>query len=496
MDKSIFKHLTLLLLIHYGNCENSNSYCFFGFGKCAVVEPEKESYFFEKYLPISFPFHSLWKFEKQKQNSWNPYCWIKDCYETDNFLSSFNIFKPHCWFLDCNEKKDKQQRKFSFLSYIPWINEREVDSERDTKSSDTWSLNSFNPMCWIGKCSKIMKDKESNLLDVNEFMIAAKSFINHQPAISQLKLLQYYPSCWLGECCNDYYITGNIKKLSSLMEEHLYGQHLANDIIVAAIRSHWTKRFKPKKALALSFHGWVGSGKNYVAGMIAESLFKLGRNSRYVHYFPARVLFTLNSKVDEYRENLYQWLRSNITLCPRQLFIFDEVEMMPEQILNAIKPMLDYKSSIDGADYTEAIFLFISNTGSDLILRRYEELIGVENKKREEIDLRDFKNLILEGVFSEKGGFHHSDTISNNLIDHYIPFLPMEKKHVLECIKDEFLMRNIAFPLESHMEYILENVRWDLGENKQFSKTGCKLISFQVALIIEKYYKEEQDKEL
>jgi hypothetical protein len=30
----------------------------------------------------------------------------------------------------------------------------------------------------------------------------------------------------------------------------------------------------PRKALVLSFHGWTGGGKNYVAQFVAESLFK------------------------------------------------------------------------------------------------------------------------------------------------------------------------------------------------------------------------------
>lgn len=30
----------------------------------------------------------------------------------------------------------------------------------------------------------------------------------------------------------------------------------------------------PKKALAISFHGWTGSGKTYLSTMIAESMFE------------------------------------------------------------------------------------------------------------------------------------------------------------------------------------------------------------------------------
>ena len=37
-----------------------------------------------------------------------------------------------------------------------------------------------------------------------------------------------------------------------------------------------------KKPLVMSFHGWTGSGKNYVSKFIAESLFAKGMRSKFV----------------------------------------------------------------------------------------------------------------------------------------------------------------------------------------------------------------------
>lgn len=39
----------------------------------------------------------------------------------------------------------------------------------------------------------------------------------------------------------------------------------------------------PPKALSLSFHGGTGTGKTLVSKMIAESIFKRGMGSKYVH---------------------------------------------------------------------------------------------------------------------------------------------------------------------------------------------------------------------
>lgn len=47
-----------------------------------------------------------------------------------------------------------------------------------------------------------------------------------------------------------------------------------------------------RKALTLSFHGTPGTGKNFVAQLIGESIFKLGTKSQYYHFFSGRNYFS------------------------------------------------------------------------------------------------------------------------------------------------------------------------------------------------------------
>lgn len=37
------------------------------------------------------------------------------------------------------------------------------------------------------------------------------------------------------------------------------------------------------------------------------------------------------------------------------------------------------------------------------------------------------------------GGFYRSDLIRSHLIDHYVPFLPLEKEHITKCIHVELM---------------------------------------------------------
>lgn len=51
----------------------------------------------------------------------------------------------------------------------------------------------------------------------------------------------------------------------------------------------------------MSFHGWTGGGKNYVSKFIAESTYKLGMKSQYVHVFVSTVDFPHKQKADIYK---------------------------------------------------------------------------------------------------------------------------------------------------------------------------------------------------
>lgn len=55
------------------------------------------------------------------------------------------------------------------------------------------------------------------------------------------------------------------------------------------------------QALVMSFHGWTGGGKNYVSKFIAESIYKLGMRSRFVHVFVSTVHFPHEEKADIYK---------------------------------------------------------------------------------------------------------------------------------------------------------------------------------------------------
>ena len=114
-------------------------------------------------------------------------------------------------------------------------------------------------------------------------------------------------ACLKKECCNNNWRPANYSRLEELLEENLVGQHIARDMVVRAVRGH-QRNPTPSKPLVLSFHGWTGSGKNFISQFIAEGFYQLGLASKFVHLFIATLHFSDARQAGRYKE---YYLRSH-----------------------------------------------------------------------------------------------------------------------------------------------------------------------------------------
>ena len=103
--------------------------------------------------------------------------------------------------------------------------------------------------------------------------------------------------CHFAECCHNKWIKPNITGLQSALRRRVFGQHLVTETVLKALVGHLNNK-SPNKALAISFNGWTGSGKNFVSKIIAEHIFKKGLESNYVHLIIATHEFPHQSEVD------------------------------------------------------------------------------------------------------------------------------------------------------------------------------------------------------
>ncbi|KAM8933401.1 torsin-1A-like [Pelodytes ibericus] len=284
----------------------------------------------------------------------------------------------------------------------------------------------------------------------------------------------YGLNCYIQECCLQEG-TLNSTALQLDFDQKIFGQHLAKLVVLKGL-SGFMKNKHPKKPLALSFHGWTGTGKNHVSQILVKHIYPEGMNSKFVHQFVATLHFPHADLLDTYKDQLQRWIKGNVSACERSIFIFDEVDKMHPGLIDAIKPFLDYYEQLDGVCYRKSIFIFLSNTGGEVISQLSLDFWRA-GKQREDIRLSDVEERLSLYAFNKKeGGFWHCSLIDKNLIDYFVPFFPLEFKHVQMCVRTELQERGYYVD-EEIVTKVAKEMTYYPKDEQVFSVKGCKVIS-------------------
>ncbi|XP_059214633.1 torsin-1A-like [Centropristis striata] len=261
--------------------------------------------------------------------------------------------------------------------------------------------------------------------------------------------------------------------LKADLQNKLFGQHIASSIILEAV-SRFMSNENPMKPLVLSLHGPTGTGKSFASQLIAENIFKVGMNSSFIHLFSSTLHFPHKSKFKTYETQLQQLIKGIVTNCERSMFIFDEMDKMHPGLIDSIKSFLGYHNMLDGVSYQRAIFIFLSNTGGDMITQKALDF-WKEGREREEIELQDLEKSLSESAFNNENGLWHSSLIDENLVDFFIPFLPLEHRHVFQCVMAEMRARNLQ-PDKNVAHRFTRDFEYFPNFFRVFSFKGCKTV--------------------
>ncbi|CAD5210402.1 unnamed protein product [Bursaphelenchus xylophilus] len=288
-----------------------------------------------------------------------------------------------------------------------------------------------------------------------------------------------YIKCKYFECCEAPWIHERItQRLQREMTSSLYGQHIAIDSVMKAVNAHLGNR-NPKKALAMSFHGPTGTGKNFVAGMIRNAMFKKAEKSAFAHVFVSTHHFSDPQEVGRYQNQLRNWIVGNLTNCERQLFVFDEIDKMPDGVLDAVRPFMDHYESIGSVDPRKSIYVFLSNAGATSIIKKTfdHHRAGL---LRGALALNDFDDILRNSAFNEKeSGLKNNEMITRHLIDWFIPFLPLERNHVESCVRD-YMHHRLLSVTDERVDKIVDLLTYHPASDPIYSSSGCRQVSAKV----------------
>lgn len=282
--------------------------------------------------------------------------------------------------------------------------------------------------------------------------------------------------CDYRECCYDRNITG-VHQLGEDLKTKVHGQPLILDPIHRSLMAHMINDH-PSRPLVMYFSGWTGTGKTFVANLIAKNLFRNGLKSRFVKYISSSFHFPISIRsdydIDAQRIKLRDMIRDVVSQCERSLIILDELDKLPAGVVDILQPLFDYAESVDGVQYRKAIFIFLSNTGANK-LNGLSYKMFKEGKERKDLSRRDVEEILINESYEEPGGLRHSSLIKRYSIGVFIPFLPLERQHVRLCIRDKITeLRYNEVDIEKLIDEIAEDMTYFPSETQMYSKSGCK----------------------
>uniref|UniRef100_A0AC34GAC3 AAA+ ATPase domain-containing protein n=1 Tax=Panagrolaimus sp. ES5 TaxID=591445 RepID=A0AC34GAC3_9BILA len=254
-----------------------------------------------------------------------------------------------------------------------------------------------------------------------------------------------------------------------------------------AIQQHLESQ-NPNKALALAFLGGTGRGKTFLTTLIAKTLYKNGEKSLYYHKFIG--VDRLSDDEAEARDfSAISWIKGNLTECAYNVFVFDEMDKFPRVVIDSLLEFIDFDAKTYGKENSrKSIFIFLSNSATRIIDGEIYKHIYESQKSRESIRYENLKQSLREAAFNDGlkfSGLRHSEIVRKSLINYYIPFLPLQKAHILQCVNayikkyNENSLHKIDLKLSvQEKNRIVDEMEYSPEENPLFSKLGCATFSF------------------
>jgi hypothetical protein len=184
-------------------------------------------------------------------------------------------------------------------------------------------------------------------------------------------------------------------------------------------------------------------------------------------------------------------IEETVNKCEHALFIFDEMDKIPVQLMDVIKPFVDLIQQQASAKYRHSVFMFLSNSGAEVIANKAFDLY-LDQVDRNFFQLKMFHQILENHIFNNKkedqNGFWHLSLIKHHLIDHYIPFIPLEREHVKMCIFIEFKKNSIdeknRVTIYKDVDHISDELTYEPAGFNIFSTNGCKRIPQLVRKLI------------
>ncbi|XP_068270134.1 torsin-4A [Nyctibius grandis] len=259
--------------------------------------------------------------------------------------------------------------------------------------------------------------------------------------------------------------------LEKTMHREVFGQKVAVESIMELLKDYLATHVH-NKPLVISLNGPTGVGKSHVGWLLAKHFRSVMDNDFVLQYFvmhhcPNGVA-PLTCEIDLSKKISDMVTRAEIEE-KIPLFILDEVELMSPVLLDTLSRFFEPNQT---NEFLNAIYILISNIGGGeitkfVIQNASTELLHQQRRVEELLS-------IVQPVLIDAHPLWKSA--------HIIPFVLLEKTHVINCFLEE-MRREGLYPDQKHIENLASQLSYYTTEDKQYSRMGCKQVVAKVNLL-------------
>jgi len=251
-----------------------------------------------------------------------------------------------------------------------------------------------------------------------------------------------------------HFVSNACDHLDPYLTSRIVGQDLALRQISDAVCDHLAQP-NPRKPLVLSIHGPPGVGKSLLHQEAARALYNTNPNPDLRCPGPDcggyKVLFGLDFSADD-REAQHAALRSalddHMRYSPESLLVLEEYDKLDCTMRGFFRHILE-GGAIGNYSLAKSIIVLESNTGYTSLHSMLQQA-GAREKISPEKAQKQLKDLVFER-WQKQGCEERTDTIKMvGLVDFFLPFFPLERKHVQELF--ELRLREKAAAVQKQLK--------------------------------------------
>lgn len=273
------------------------------------------------------------------------------------------------------------------------------------------------------------------------------------------------------ENLDDHVLKYDLEGLEKTLKREVFGQQEVAEGLLGHLQDYLST-YVHNKPLVLSLHGPTGVGKSHVGRLLAQHFRSVVGEELVMQYFVLH-----HCPTDDDIPLCTKSLDSHISEMVSQgeeeekipVFIFDEVEHMPRQLMDTLRELIHPQNN---NKYLNAIYILISNLGHEDITKfvLHNSSIAISGRLSLTQELTPWLRNYLQQ--------HHVLFLDAE----YLPFMLLEKSHVMDCFIDE-MSREGFYPDRSHVERLAEELSYYIVGEREFSHTGCRQVVAKVNLL-------------